>query len=117
MSRHCPRLEWLEDESDFEPDVQAEHYRGTHIAIRRCGEWPDIGTVAEYLKLADQAEREADFVMALWARYARRPPYPHGKRLELASARCYARSQTAAAIASLRRTMLDNLLNNCMGQA
>ena len=114
----CPKLEWLDDDQPYRPEVQAEHYRGTHVALRNCGTWPNAATLAEYLALAARAEHEAEFATMMWGRWAMRSrPLPTGKRLELGSARLYARSQTATAIAQLRRRMLASLLDNCEGRA
>ena len=114
----CPKQEWLGPDQPFRPEVQAEHYRGTRTALRNCGTWPEAATVAEYLALADRAEREAGFATLMWGRWAMRSRRrPVGKRLELGSARLYARSQTATAIAQLRRRMLARLLDGCEGNA
>lgn len=115
---NCPSLDWLDADQPFRAEVQAEHLRGTQTALRRAGSWPTSAPLAEYLELIDRAEREATFAINMWGRWAmHRHPLPAGKKLELGSARLYARSQTATAIAQLRRRMLDSLLNGCEGRA
>jgi hypothetical protein len=90
---------------------QAE--RGQRQAIANCGEWPEVGTYAQYAAAIDRAGREVDRVEELWDRYAGR--YGLLGAIEDAPPRLGARLRVARETLARRQERLSLLL--CAGLA
>jgi predicted ATPase len=98
-----------------EPEKRAVR-RGATSAARNCGAAPIVGTLAEYSRALERAERETDRAVETWVRWRRRFD-PDPDRLEIGSGRTNVRHEVAKALFEGRSETIRLLTGPAEGSA